>query len=72
MCRNEKDRQVFLRSVYDDGWDILSHWVICPVTAGLCVLEAVMRSHGFTPADLLEALVLGRPEAIGITSKGRR
>lgn len=66
MTKAEKRRQWELRSVYQNGWDILWAWGQCVCPPGTCPLQAELDRVEVDPGDLLMALALGQPSLIGI------
>jgi len=60
-----KQRAALLWHLYQDGWEILTHWATCVAPEGGCALEAGLWRLGVDPGDLLAALVLSDPSIIG-------
>lgn len=64
--RRYRRHQAHLRALYADGWDVLRAWATCTCEPGACPLEAHLGKIGVDPLDLLEALVTGNPQIIGV------
>lgn len=62
MDRSRRRLEFDRRTVYRNGWDILTTWATCRCDPRSCPLEAELARLGATPGSLLVALVLGCPE----------
>jgi len=63
--KRAKWRAAQLWHIYQDGWELLTHWVACEAPDGRCHVEVGLRGLGIEPGDLLVALCNGDPTLIG-------
>lgn len=62
MDRAQRRLEFDRRTVYRNGWDILTTWVTCRCEPETCPLEAELDRLGASPGSLLLALVTGDPQ----------